>query len=170
MWEPKKINFNFHRIWENTGKMVMCKISFCEIWSFRSLFSQAPIRTFSLELFHTTYYSYKPWKVQKKNAICLKLFWYTVFVHWKLKLFNSQSAKKVSFTACHSGKLKLAFTSTNVISTSPKNFLMGPLGKLRTKITSLIAKSISPGLSDTTFFECWESNVFCLKMSHQYLW
>ena len=32
--------------------------------------------------------------------------------------------KKVIFTACHSGKLKLAFTSPNVISTSPKIFLM----------------------------------------------
>ena len=31
--------------------------------------------------------------------------------------------KKMIFTACHSGKLKLAFTSPDVISTSPKNFL-----------------------------------------------
>ena len=36
-----------------------------------------------------------------------------------------QGAKKVIFTACQSGKLKLlAFTSPNVISTSPQNFLM----------------------------------------------
>ena len=34
-----------------------------------------------------------------------------------------QGAKKISFTACHSGKLKLAFTSPDVISTSPKNVL-----------------------------------------------
>ena len=32
-----------------------------------------------------------------------------------------QGAKKVIFTACHSGKLKLAFTSPNIISTSPKS-------------------------------------------------
>ena len=32
-----------------------------------------------------------------------------------------QGAKKVIFKACHSGKLKLAYTSPNVISTSPKN-------------------------------------------------
>ena len=32
--------------------------------------------------------------------------------------------KESIFTACHSGKLKLAFTSPNVISTSPPNFLM----------------------------------------------
>ena len=35
----------------------------------------------------------------------------------------SQVAKKIIFTACHSGKLKLAFTSPDVISTSPKSFL-----------------------------------------------
>ena len=35
-----------------------------------------------------------------------------------------QGAKKIIFTACHSGKLKLAFTIPDVISTSPKNFLI----------------------------------------------
>ena len=30
-----------------------------------------------------------------------------------------QGAKKIIFTACHSGKLKLAFTSPDIISTSP---------------------------------------------------
>ena len=35
-----------------------------------------------------------------------------------------QSKKKVIFTVCDSGKLELAFTSPNVISTSPKNVLM----------------------------------------------
>ena len=32
-------------------------------------------------------------------------------------------AKRIFFTACHSGKLKLAFTSPDNISTSPKNVL-----------------------------------------------
>ena len=81
-----------------------------------------------------------------------------------------QGAKKVIFTACHLGKLKLTFTSPNIISTSPKNVLMSrlisqffcnlnsskkftcPSGKLITEFTSSIAKSTSPGLSDTTFF------------------
>ena len=31
----------------------------------------------------------KPLKNVKKNAIFFKLFWYKVFVHWKLKLLNS---------------------------------------------------------------------------------
>ena len=39
-----------------------------------------------------------------------------------LLFLNIQGAKKIIFTACHSGKLKLAFTSPDVISTSPKNF------------------------------------------------
>ena len=36
---------------------------------------------------------------------------------------HGQGAKKIIFTACHLGKLKLAFTSPGVISTSPKSFL-----------------------------------------------
>ena len=74
-----------------------------------------------------------------------------------------QGAKKVIFTACHLGKLKITFTSPNIISTSPKNILMSrwisqffcnfnssrnftcPLGKLITEFTSPMAKSTSPG-------------------------
>ena len=82
-----------------------------------------------------------------------------------------QGAKKIIFTACHSGKLKLAFTSPDVISTSPKNLfdqqnwfhsssvirilqknITCPSGKLKTEFTSPVAKSTSPGLSDTTWF------------------
>ena len=84
-----------------------------------------------------------------------------------------QGAKKVIFTACHSGKLKLTFTSPNIISTSPKSILMSrlisqffcnlnssknftcPSGKLRTEFSSLIAKSTSPRLLDITFFVRW---------------
>ena len=99
-----------------------------------------------------------------------------------------QGAKKVSFTACHSGKLQLACTSPQVISTSPKTLISridynpSVIGicpknstcvssKLRTKITSPIAKSTSPGLSDTTFFSCWfkantrQSSDFCIFCS-----
>ena len=38
-------------------------------------------------------------------------------------LREQQGEKKIIFTACHLGKLKLAFTNPKVISTSPKNFL-----------------------------------------------
>ena len=68
----------------------------------------------------------------------------------------SQGAKKIIFTACHSGKLKLEFTSPNVILTvAPKTFWLAELISqffLKTEFTSPIAKSTSPGLSDTTFF------------------
>ena len=80
------------------------------------------------------------------------------------KFFGSplQGAKKIKFAACHLGKVKLAFTSPNDISTRPKSFLTSrmisqfffnlnssknitcPLGKLRTEFTSPIAKSTSP--------------------------
>ena len=84
-----------------------------------------------------------------------------------------QGAKKIIFTACYSGKLKLIFTSPNIISTSPKNVLMSrliskffsnlnssknftcPFAELITEFTTPIAKSTGPGLSDTTFFARW---------------
>ena len=96
--------------------------------------------------------------------------------------FGSFNSKKINVcinnlkvhvitTACHSGKLKLAFTSPDVISTSPKSFLTSRidftvlicysnsskditclLGKLKTEFTGLIAKSTSPRLLDTPFF------------------
>ena len=41
----------------------------------------------------------------------------------KQPLVKISRVQRKSFTACHVGKLKLAFTSPDVISTSPKNFL-----------------------------------------------
>ena len=77
----------------------------------------------------------------------------------------SSGCKNIMFTACHSGKLKLAFTSPDIISTSPKSFLTSRIIslffcysnsskdiKLKTEFNSPIAKSTSPGLSPTTFF------------------
>ena len=49
------------------------------------------MKSFSLELFHITYYIYRSSleKCEKKNAIYMKLFgYYKVYVHWKLKLLN----------------------------------------------------------------------------------
>ena len=70
------------------------------------------------------------------------------------------------FTACHSGKLKLTFTSPDVISTSCKNFLTSRTDFTvilnlsfeflkKHQFTSPIAKSTSPELLDTTFFARW---------------
>ena len=42
----------------------------------------------------------------------------------KISIWIVQGAKiNIIFTACHSGKLKLAFTSPDVILTSPESFL-----------------------------------------------
>ena len=92
-------------------------------------------------------------------------FWLLLSM-WPMILKNiHQGAKKIIFTACHSGKLKLAFTSPDIISTSPKSFLTSRIIslffcysnsskdiKLKTEFNSPIAKSTSPGLSPTTFF------------------
>ena len=56
----------------------------------------------------------------KKNLLSHPLFSFFLTVEPGPRLL--QGAKKIVFTACHSGKLKLAFTSPDVISTSPKNF------------------------------------------------
>ena len=64
LWKPEKKISNFTWIEKTQVKIFMCKISFCEIWSFGSLFSRAPTKTFSLELFHVTYY-----KETSRNAI-----------------------------------------------------------------------------------------------------
>ena len=47
----------------------------------------------------------------------------TVIFKWQNCDYKKQDAKKIIFTAYHSGKLKLAFTSPDIISTSPKSFL-----------------------------------------------
>ena len=100
------------------------------------------------------------------------------------KILDLQGAKKIIFSACHSGKLMLAFTSPDIISTSPQNFLTSridftvlllfeflkkchlPVGKLKTEFVSPIAKSISPGLLDTTFFAHW----FCMLQRPRTPW
>ena len=58
----------------------------------------------------------------KQSSLCLAI---EKEVDWNYE-YVMQGAKKIIFTACHSGKLlKLAFTSPDIISTSPKNFLTG---------------------------------------------
>ena len=106
---------------------------------------------------------------------------YAVFqrtTDWKNVVGKHANAKNlVIFKACHSGKLKLEYTSPNIISTSPKTYWWAELisqffcylnssqnftcrqvnlsDKLRTKFTNPIAKSTSLRLSDTTFFAHW---------------
>ena len=72
---------------------------------------------------------------------------------WDNECLHLQGAKKIIFTACHSVRLKPAFTSPDVISTSSKNFLYSnssknitrPSGKLKTEFTSPIENPLAPG-------------------------
>ena len=65
-------------------------------------------------------------KFLKLKTFALVRLWPGPFYKSSIFVANlgSQGAKKIIFTACHSGKLKLAFTSPDIISTSPKNFLI----------------------------------------------
>ena len=73
-------------------------------------------------------------------------------------------AKKIIFTVCHSGKLKVAFTSPDVISTCPRSFLTSRIDFIVLLLLKLLKKHHLPvgqvnntslGLSDTTFFARW---------------
>ena len=114
-------------------------------------------------------------------VVILALYFLKKFIlrkkgEWICSFHGSQGAKKVIFTACYSGKLKLAFTSPKVISTSPQNFhgssvswipqntsLSGKLRQWRTKFTSPIAQSTSPELSDTAFLSRWFYSVLVMS-------
>ena len=67
------------------------------------------------------------WALWFKFLFCVHDFC-PIFSAWWFKMFilrlRCSGCKESIFTACHSGKLKLAFTSPNGISTSPPNFLM----------------------------------------------
>ena len=96
------------------------------------------------------------------------------------KLWETRGAKKIIFTACHSGKLKLAFTSPDVIQLAPKTFWLAelisqffcysnssekitcPSGKLKAEFNNITPKSTGPGLSDTSFFAPCGHLVACI--------
>ena len=101
--------------------------------------------------------------------ILVTLFTGSQFQTWRR--IHEQGANKIIFKACRLGKLKLSFTSPDAISASPKNFLTSriyftvlalceflkkhhlPVRQVNlTEFSSPIAKSKSPGLSNTTFF------------------
>ena len=84
---PRKWMSNFtelHPVHMQFSEFYLCNHNYCEIWH---SFSQLPWEIFfgvpTDDLLHL-----KPLKNVKKNAIFFKLFWYKVFVLWKLKLLN----------------------------------------------------------------------------------
>ena len=95
------------------------------------------------------------------NNVLASVHYYLVSVLSTLaykQVSNKQGAKKIIFTACHSGKLKLAFTSPDVISTSPQNFLTSRIDFIVLLLFEFLKKHHLPveqnstGLSDSTFF------------------
>ena len=108
------------------------------------------------------------WVFDFQVVLLMHLFW-----NWTKKKIRKAmvqtGCKEIIFTAYHLGKLKLTFTSPDVISTSPKSFLTSRndftvlllfefLKKIQnSEFTNPIAKSTSPGLWDTTFFAHWQS-------------
>ena len=104
------------------------------------------------------------------------------FNHWigsvSILVLSVQGAKKIIFTASHSGKLKLAFTSSDFISASPKYFLTSrldftdlllfeflkkhylPIGQVRNRIHWLDSKIHQPRAIEH-YFLCTLS-VICL--------
>ena len=73
------------------------------------------IKKFNLALWARKKFILTPTRYQKEKEILpFKKSW---------DALQKWGAKKVIFTACHLGKLKLAFTSPDVISTSLKSFL-----------------------------------------------
>ena len=64
---------------------------------------------------------YKPRAYKGKFTVFNDLVWQIPFWVPRNNL-RLQGAKKIIFTACHSDKLKLEFTSPVIISTSPKTF------------------------------------------------
>ena len=83
----------------------------------------------TLHVLHTFLYISSPLFYPTTSWNFQKLLSYTFYggnvIHVLVHFFfhHHQGAKKIIFTACHLGKLKLAFTSPDFISTSPKSFL-----------------------------------------------
>ena len=133
-------------------------------------------RVFRLELFFTVHCE-KNLYISFLYRLGLKLYWNHLWKWLKkwLKKKNNNIISRVQRKSFLQLDIRASwtFTSPIIISTSPKNVLMSrltsqffcnlnssknftcPLGKLITGFTSPIAKSSSPGVSDTTLFACW---------------
>ena len=124
------------------------------------------------------------WVTKFLSGVSLIKAYKHVFMYLLCKKVRYHGAKKVSFTACHLGKLLPVCTSPRVFLTSPKNCVISSIDYsssvisisqktslallARTEFTSLIAKSTSPRLTDTTFFAHWVSNSILWLMAPSY--
>ena len=74
---------NFPRIVKTQVKFWKLHVLDVILWHLRFIFSGSH-RKFSLVLLQLTNYIFSPWRCKKECNI--RLFWYNVFVHWKLKI------------------------------------------------------------------------------------
>ena len=84
LWE-RMSHFTKWHLTHEISDIYLCFHNSCEIWH---LFSLGPMRNSLWCYYRLISYIYSPWKNVKKSAVLFKLFWYKVFVHWKLKLLN----------------------------------------------------------------------------------
>ena len=67
------------------SEFYLWNLSSCQIWH---SFSRTSMRNFLWGYYRWFITSLALQKCKKKNAILFKLFWYKIFVHWKLKLLD----------------------------------------------------------------------------------
>ena len=79
--------FQFHGNWENTGKIIMHKISFSEIWSIWSLFSRGlPYEPFLWSYFIEPIFFFKALEKSKKECNMLEIILVQGFCPLKIKI------------------------------------------------------------------------------------
>ena len=69
-------------------KIILRKISFSEIWSFWSWFSQACTRNVFVVISYNVLHYFIALEKGKTECNIIEIIWHKVFAHWKLKLLN----------------------------------------------------------------------------------
>ena len=113
--------------------------------SIKSLAKQCTPKRSQLFCFHLV--TIRGFRVQRKSFLQL-----AIQASWSYHLLAQTSFQLAPKTFWLAELISQFFCYSN----SSKNITC-PSGKLKTEFTSLIAKSTSPGLSDTTFFAHWVS-------------
>ena len=87
LWEAKKTNVKFHKMTAYSWNFQNFTFIFTILVKFDIYFLGLPWEIVFGVITDNKLYLY-PLKNVKRNAVLFKLFWYKVFVLWKLKFFN----------------------------------------------------------------------------------
>ena len=87
LWKPEKMNVKVHKITSYIWNFQNFSCVFTILVKFDIHFLGLPWGIF-FGVITDDYLHLQPLKNVKKNAIFFRLFWFKVFVHWELKLFN----------------------------------------------------------------------------------